>query len=330
MKKGWTGGKVAAVIVGCFAAVIILCVAFVASVFHLSEVLVTISDEDYEEVAFWNFDDEDSEENTEDEDSEEDSDDDDSEEEEEDSDEDDSEEEEKDPSEKKRKSSRDDEKSDREPDYYEEEYYEFGNAITEGLSYEVYFEEYERDDFIEGEDGAFLMECKYPVISGDVPNLEGINKAISAEKNFIEEHVTQVAEYLGGGEYEYYATSYVTYMSEELLSVVYEEYVYLDGDFFESYIISVNIDMETGMVLKNNQLLTVDDEFSVEFRKRCERQNGEIDSISYLSDQEITDYLTDEESLIVFYTPIGIEVGFNYYDGWVTVTYSEYQKYQQF
>lgn len=323
MKKGWSGGKIAAAIAGGFVAFIILCIAFVASVYHLSEVLVKLSDKEYEEIAFWDWEKEQTDEDgfdEEDFDEEEDSDN------EEDSDEEEDSEDEKEESRRKKRRSKEEE----EPDDYEEEYYEFGNAIVDGLTYEVTFERYEREDFLPEGDGAFVMECKYPVVSGDVPNLEGINRAISAEKDLIEEHVTHVAEYLGMGEYEYLATAYVTYMSEEVLSVIYEEYVYLDGDFFESYIISVNIDMETGMVLKNDQLLAVDDKFSIEFRKRCEKQNGEIDSISYLSDQEITDYLTDEESLIVFYTPIGIEVGFNYYDGWVTVTYSEYQKYQQF
>lgn len=320
MKKEWSGGKIAAAIVGSLAAVIILCVAFVASVFHLSEVLEKLSDEEYEVTAFWDFEaaedeysdaeDSDEEEADEEEDSEEDS-------------------------VRKRRRARENEEdseedSDKEPDFYEDEYYEFEDAVKEDLSYEISFEDYERNDFLEGEEGAFLMECRYPVVSGDVPNLEGINAAISAEKSMIEEHVTHVAEYLGSGEYEYLATGYVTYMSEELLSIAYVEYVYLDGEFFESYVVSVNVDMETGMILKNNQLLDVDDAFSVEFRKRCEKQNGEIDSISYLSDQEITEYLTNEESLIVFYTPIGIEVGFNHYDGWVTVTYSDYQKYQQF
>ena len=48
-----------------------------------------------------------------------------------------------------------------------------------------------------------------------------------------------------------------------------------------------------------------------------------------MSDQEITYYLTDSDYLIIFYTPLGMEVGFNYYDGWVTVTYRDYEKYQK-
>lgn len=323
MKKGWSGGKIAAVIAGGVAAVIILFVAFVASVFHMSEVLATISEGDYEEAFLWEFEDEDSDEDEEDSDDTEDSD----------------EEKDRDSDRKKRRSRKDsdedsdedfDDDSDNVFDFYEDEYYEFGNAITEGLSYEISFENFERNDFFEDEEGNFLMVCKYPIVTGEVPNVEGINSEIMKEIEYVEEHVEQVADYLGGGNYEFQVNTYVTYMSEDVLSIAYEEYAYLEGDYFESYIVSVNFDMETGMILKNTQLLDVDDAFSIEFRKRCEEQNGEIEDISYMSDQEITEYLTDEESLIVFYTPIGIEVGFNYYDGWVTVTYSDFRKYQQF
>ena len=57
---------------------------------------------------------------------------------------------------------------------------------------------------------------------------------IIKEIEYVEEHVEQVAEYLGGGDYEYQVNSYVTYMSEDVLSIAYEEYAYLEGDFFVS------------------------------------------------------------------------------------------------
>ena len=163
MKKGWSGGKIAAVIAGGFAAVIILFIAFVASVFHLSEVLATISDEDYQQAFSEDFDEPFDEDEA--------------------SDPVDEEDDRKSVREKRNSRREKDGKSDagseKDPDFYEDEYYEFGNALTEGLSYEVSFEEYERNDFLEGEEGAFLMMCNYPVITGDVPNLEGINQAVS-------------------------------------------------------------------------------------------------------------------------------------------------------
>lgn len=213
----------------------------------------------------------------------------------------------------------------------EEEYYEFENALQDNLSYQVDFEEYEKDDFeTTKSQGEASVEFTYPVVSGEVTNLEGINDAIQKELQVVTDHVASVVEYLDEDEiYRFLGEPYVTYMSEELLSIAYVEYGYLDDDYLESYVVSVNVDMETGMVLDNTQLIRFDDSFSVDFRERCERQNGAIDSLDYMSDQEITSYLQDNDYLIALYTPLGMEIGFNFYDGWVTVTYKDYERYQK-
>ena len=78
---------------------------------------------------------------------------------------------------------------------------------------------------------------------------------------------------------------------------------------------------------KNAGILDIDDEFAIDFRKRCEEQNGEINGLNYYSDQQIREYLTNENSLIILYTPLGMEVGINYDDGWATVTYKDYEKF---
>jgi hypothetical protein len=84
--------------------------------------------------------------------------------------------------------------------------------------------------------------------------------------------------------------------------------------------------MEKGVILDNNDMLSIDDDFSVDFRKRSDKQNGEIDYLTYLTDQQITDYF-ESDDIIVFYTPMGMEIGFNYEQGWVTVTYEDYEQY---
>lgn len=212
----------------------------------------------------------------------------------------------------------------------EEEYYDFANDIHSGLDYEIEFRTYTKDDFLSGErEGSARVEFSYPLLSGNVKNLDGINEALQKEIETVEEYVASSAVYLAEGEeYSFEAEGYVTYMSDELLSVIYVEYGYMDGSFFESYIVSYNVDMETGMVLNNSQLLDINDSFSVDFRERCEKQNGEVEELYYMSDQEITYYLTDNDYLIAFYTPLGMEIGFNFYEGWVTVTYKDYQKYR--
>lgn len=207
------------------------------------------------------------------------------------------------------------------------EYYEFQDDIRSDLSYQVEFESY---DEVLGANDNILIDMLYPVVYGEeTANLSGINNAIQKELSEAKEYAESVEGWLSDGEsYRFEADSYVTYMDEQVLSVIYVEYGYLDDEYYESYVISVNIDMESGLALTNSQLLDIDDEFSIEFRNRCERQNGEIDTLSIFSDQDITELLTDDASLIIFYTPLGMEVGFNYYYGWVTVTYQDYQKYK--
>ena len=94
-----------------------------------------------------------------------------------------------------------------------------------------------------------------------------------------------------------------------------------------SWIACVNIDVKNGKVLKNTEMYDVDDAFAKEFRIRSHMQNG-VAEVDNMSEQEILDYLTDEQSLIIFYTPLGIEIGIGFAgeDGmgnWVTVTYKE-------
>ncbi len=121
------------------------------------------------------------------------------------------------------------------------------------------------------------------------------------------------------------SSGYVTYMDEDKLSVVFQENIYADT-YDLAYLECINIDMENGVILDNEEMLSIDDDFSVEFRTRSDEQNGEIYSLTNMSDQEITSYFNSPD-VIVFYTPKGMEIGFNYESGWVTVTYEEYEQY---
>lgn len=207
------------------------------------------------------------------------------------------------------------------------EYYEFHDEIRNDLPYQVKFETYNEQM---GEKENVTLHMTYPVVSGEnVENLSGINNSIQKEFEEVKEYTESVADWITEEETYYFETeSYVTYMDENILSIASVEYGYLDDEYYESYVISVNIDMESGLALTNSQMLEINDEFSIDFRNRCEKQNGEIEALSMYSDQDITEMLTSDASLIIFYTPIGMEVGFNYYFGWVTVTYQDYQEYE--
>ncbi len=208
------------------------------------------------------------------------------------------------------------------------EYYEFHDELREDLSYQAEFETFEKTL---GENGNIFFSISYPVFySKQDVDLTGVNNAVQKELNLLRDYAESVTEWVKEDEqFVFEAESYVTYMDEDVLSIAYVEHGYLNGSYHESYVVSVNIDMDSRMMLTNSQLLNIDDAFSIDFRNRCERQNGEISSLYYYSDQDITAMLNSDDELILFYTPIGMEVGFNYYNGWVTVTYPDYQKYQK-
>ena len=207
-----------------------------------------------------------------------------------------------------------------------DEYYELEDALRYDLSYSVSWEYYEYEPEND-EDVIILVE--YPVIEGDlVPNLDRINDLIYEEVDFITDYYEDdYSGYMGEDSYFYgYAMAYVTYMDEDVLSIVYSEEI--DCDYYPYVnLYCINIDMRNGVVMDNTELLDIDDDFSVDFRNRSEKQNGSISGLDYMSDQTITGYLTDSSSLIIFYTPLGMEIGMNYDEGWVTVTYKDYEQY---
>ena len=210
-------------------------------------------------------------------------------------------------------------------DYDNDQYYTLHDDIKKDLSYSVEFEHYEYDT---DNDNVEIM-VSYPVIKGDkVPNLKHLNSVIAEEIDlfkdyFEEEYADYMDEY--NGYFSALSSGYVTYMDEEKMSIAFAEYIYTDY-YNEAFLYSINIDMENGVILENENMLSIDDDFSVEFRKKSDVQNGEIIYLTGMTDQEITDHF-NSSNIIVFYTPKGMEIGFNYEEGWVTVTYEDYDKY---
>ena len=209
--------------------------------------------------------------------------------------------------------------------YDDDEYYTLQDDIKNGLSYSIKWDYYE----YEPDDSDVAIFIDYPIIVGShVPNLDKINEVLAEEVSvFTEYYEDEYSAYMDEDSYFYAsATGYVTYMSEDVLSVVFSEYIY--SDYYDSvYCYSINIDMEDGVIMDNTDIIAVDDDFSIDFRYRSEEQNGTIDTLDWMSDQEITELLTSAGNLIIYYTPMGMEIGFNYDDGWVTVTYHDYKNY---
>lgn len=308
MKKNWSSGKTAAVVLGSICAGMILLTVFCVDVFRLARVFFVVENESH--VANREETDEEPESSR------------------------DKFKEELTPREDSGSSSRDKDYDDSYDDFFgydsyddESEYYEFHDEIREDLFYQVEFEYYSE----EFDNKNVAVSVIYPVVYGkdSAIDFSGVNNAIQNELGEIKDYTASVAEeFPEDVEFSFEADSYVTYMDEKILSIIYVEDSYIDEESFESYVVSVNVDMESGLAMTNSQILDIDDNFSIDFRNRSEEQNGEIGGLSLYSDQDITGMLTDDESLIIFYTPLGMEVGFNYYYGWVTVTYKDYQKYK--
>lgn len=170
--------------------------------------------------------------------------------------------------------------------------------------------------------------CTYPVLSGDIPNCEYLNQTIYEEyRYFVDFYKEKVREDMT--EDEYFSCTllgYVTYMDEEHLSIVFSEDANWNDDYFLVSLYCINIDVEQGVVQNNTELLEINDEFSVEFRIREGEQNVS-NTLDVYTDQELTEMLSDSVDLIVFYTPLGMEVGVNHDVGWATATYKDYEKY---
>lgn len=206
------------------------------------------------------------------------------------------------------------------------QYYDLHDDIREDLSYSVDMDYYEYDEADENVD----VLAEYPIIQGNVPNLGNLNDVIRGEvDSFISYFEEEYKGYITGDDnYEVFIQGYVTYMDEDKISIVFDErvYSYDYSDYIDVYLCCINVDMENGVVLENQNMLRIDDDFSVDFREKSDIQNGEVYYMSMMSDQEITDHFNSTD-VIVFYTPMGMEIGFNYAEGWITVTYSEYEQY---
>lgn len=206
------------------------------------------------------------------------------------------------------------------------EYFSFpAENIVDGLAYsvEMVSEEYEDDNSI--------ICYDYPVVSGDVPGVDYINDTICAEwESMIEYYEEDYRE--NAGEYDgisAWLEGSVTYMSEDILSIVYEESVaygeYLDYQV-DAYAYCLNFDMKNGQLLETAGMLNIDEEFAADFRNRSDKQNGSS-VLDYYDDDEVMEFLEDPYHLILFYCPQGMEIGINVDEGWVTVTYADYEEF---
>jgi len=213
-------------------------------------------------------------------------------------------------------------------------YYEgVTDCIDTTVSYKINREFFEYDDKALN----VCIRIAYYQLEGDIPNLDKINEYIKAEAlyyatmydNEKEGFDAYIKEYNGG--YIVTSDAFVTYNSEELISIVLDESYSFVGNTYLG-LRGININLETGTLLDNTSLLCMDEKFAAEFKERSQKQNGTIEvGVDNYSNEKLVELLNDSDHLILFYTPLGMEVGYWYREsvgvGWVTVTYRDYQNY---
>ncbi|MBO5093735.1 MAG: hypothetical protein J6C33_05190 [Lachnospiraceae bacterium] len=210
----------------------------------------------------------------------------------------------------------------------DEYYYGPCDAIDESVDYSFVTKSYSNED---AENDIDIAVNYFELKGENIPNLESLNEAIETAALYYAEDFPKnsyYAEY--GNSYCVYTSAYVTYNDADIVSIVLDEYVILDGEYHVD-LYPINIDVKNGVILDNASLLSIDEEFAGEFRRRNNEQNGEINYLESLSDKQLADVLRDKNSVVAYYTPLGMEIGLNYSEegnsGWVTVTYKDYEKY---
>lgn len=203
------------------------------------------------------------------------------------------------------------------PSPHDEYYVELADAVRDNLSYTVDKHEYTYFD----EDESVGIYVEYVSVDG-LKFDDKINDALEEgamyyAKEFGSENVSDLSLVV---------VSYVTYMDEDILSVVVDER-YTWGNEVQADLYCMNFDLKTGSLLYNTNIIDPSEELAEAFRDMNDYQNGYIEHVDEISDDDIADYFSDEDSLILFYTPVGLEIGFNYADGWVTATLKDYDEY---
>ena len=203
------------------------------------------------------------------------------------------------------------------------------NAVADNLSYQVSFVE----EVFYSEEKAVYLSVEYPqIVSGLEEYSAYINEILNYEYEYYETLFTEEFAQLFETEddmYQCFVDSYVTYMDENILSIVFKEELYMqlaDDSFSALDFYCVNFDLTTGMIMDNREILHLDENFVVDFRQREIYENGDA-ALTHFSDQEILEMLKDPSQLVIFYTPYGMEVGLNLEDVIVYVMYDDYAQF---
>ncbi|MFQ8704201.1 MAG: hypothetical protein ACLR9I_10585, partial [Eisenbergiella sp.] len=205
-------------------------------------------------------------------------------------------------------------------------YKEITDALRGDLPYGI--EWVESDLSRKQEDASFY--ALYPQLTGDIPNRKELNRSIEEAALAYRDYCQFAIEAAGFSTCHVQSFGYVTFMSEDVMSIVFDERIYLNETKLPG-LCAINIDVRTGTLLSNQEMVSYTDTLTRKFRSQNSVQNGDKMDLAEWPDELIGQLLASEAG-VVFYTPVGLEIGFNYsgtngMSGWVTVTVKNYEQF---
>lgn len=115
---------------------------------------------------------------------------------------------------------------------------------------------------------------------------------------------------------------YVTLMDEEKISIVFKHNYYKE-DVTEVRLEALTFRIDTGEEITSEEMTEIDLDLAMRFQAQDKLQNEGVEYVQKLTGEELLEILKDPGQAVFFYTPVGLEAGFNYESGWVTVTLKE-------
>lgn len=215
------------------------------------------------------------------------------------------------------------------PSAEDEFYVKLADSVRDDLTYSIKWEEYHNEDDTTGATAV----GRYPQIEGgNIPHLDELNDFVKEEATYYSNLYGYYREWGNATLYAAESMGYVTYMDEEKISIVLQESIATeDGSNISLY--SINIDLMSGEIMNNGGIIEYSEELTRAFRDQNDYQNGYVRAVDVMSDEKLQDFLSDEDTNIVFFTPVGLEIGFNYTtsdsSGWVTATIRDYDRYRK-
>lgn len=215
------------------------------------------------------------------------------------------------------------------PDAQDEYYVTIVDSLRGDLDYSVEW----LDDEIVSEDRKSSLYTFYPQLAGDIPHLDDLNEKIEEMGHTGESLFEFAKESEGTFDFYVHNDGYVTYMDENTVSIVFLVYVGI-GDSMEYFprIMDLNIDLKTGRILSHEEMVDYSDALTEKVYSQNQYQNSTDLAEFGWTNAYIGELLQGYDG-VAFYTPVGLEVGFNYEDeesgtvGWLTVTIKETEKY---